>query len=87
MTQATPLITILVEDPASRDRELERAISLLRNEATGCGILVTRVEFTTFTVAICPDVAYGLTQEADLLRQKPAGRLPKIRQAYPHQLS
>jgi hypothetical protein len=60
-------MTISVEDRASRDRQLEQAISLLRREATHCGILVTRVEFTTFTVAISPAVAFGLTQEADLL--------------------
>lgn len=66
MPQATPLI-ISVKDPASRDRELEKATALLRNSATDCGILVTRVKFTTFTVALCPDVAFGMTNEADLL--------------------
>ncbi|WP_028272369.1 hypothetical protein [Arthrobacter sp. UNC362MFTsu5.1] len=67
MSNETSEITISVEDRASRDRQLEQAISLLRREATDCGILVTRVDFATFTVAISPGVAFGLTQEADLL--------------------
>jgi hypothetical protein len=67
MSKGTSVITISVEDRASRDRQLEQAISLLRKEATDCGILVTRIGFTTFTVAISADVAFGLTQEVDLL--------------------
>jgi hypothetical protein len=67
MSKGKSVITISVEDCASRDRQLEQAISLLRKEATDCGILVTRVEFTTFTVAISPGVAFGLIKEADLL--------------------
>lgn len=35
--------------------------------ATSCGILVTRVDFTTFTIALSPQIAYGLTREIDLL--------------------
>jgi hypothetical protein len=67
MSKETSVITISVEDRASRDRQLEQAISLLRKEATDCGILVTRVEFTTFTVTFSPSVAFGVTHEADLL--------------------
>lgn len=67
MSIATSTITIEVEDRASRDSQLEQATSLLREKASGCGILVTRVDFTTFTVAISPNVAFGLTQESDLL--------------------
>ena len=66
MSKETSVITISVDDRASRDRQLEQAISLLREEAIGCGILVTRVKFTTFTVAISPGVAFGLTQEGRL---------------------
>jgi hypothetical protein len=67
MSKGTSVITISVEDRAPRDRQLEQAISLLRKEATDCGTLVTRFEFTTFTVTFRPSVAFGLTQEADLL--------------------
>lgn len=42
----TSVITVRVEDPASRDRQLEQATSLLREKAIDCGILVTRVDFT-----------------------------------------
>jgi hypothetical protein len=61
------MITIKAEDRFSRDQQLEQATSLLREEATGCGILITRVDFTTFTVALSPNIAFGLTQEVDLL--------------------
>jgi hypothetical protein len=67
MSTTTPKITIKVEDPASRDRQLEQTCTLLRREATDCGILVTRVHHTTFEVALSPDVPFGLTREIDLL--------------------
>ena len=67
MLTATSTITINVKDSASRDRQLEQATSLLRGKATSCGILVTRVDFTTFTIALSPQIAYGLTREIDLL--------------------
>jgi hypothetical protein len=55
------------KDPAARDRQLEEAISLLREKALGHGILVTRVDYTTFSIALSPEVAYGQTREVDLL--------------------
>jgi len=64
---AAPGITISVEDPASRDRQLEQICARLTKEATGCGILVTRVNHVTFEVALSPDVPYGFTYELDLL--------------------
>lgn len=67
MSTATSTITVKVGDPASRDRQLERAISQLRQQATGCGILVTRVNFTTFAVTLSPDIPFGLTREIDLV--------------------
>ena len=67
MSTATSRITVRVEDPASRDQQLEGATSLLREKAVGYGILVTRVDHTTFTVALSPEVAYGQTREVDLL--------------------
>lgn len=47
--------------------QLEQTCDLLRKEATGCGILVTRIDRRTFEVALSPDVAFGLTCELDLL--------------------
>lgn len=67
MPTATSPITLKVEDPSARDRQLEQAISLLREKAVGYGILVTRVDYTTFSIALSPEVAYGETREVDLL--------------------
>lgn len=67
MHTTTPTITIKVEDPASRDQQLERTCAMLVREATSCGILVTRLDPTTFEVALSPNVAFGLTRELDLL--------------------
>jgi hypothetical protein len=67
MSTATSSITVKVEDPASKDRQLDKAIALLREQPIGCGILVTRVDFKTFTVALTPGIAFGLTQEIDRL--------------------
>lgn len=72
MANLTSTLTVKVQDPASRDRQLEQATSLLREKAIGlvCGILVTRVDFTTFTIALSPEIAFGTTWEIDLLRRK-----------------
>lgn len=67
MSTTTSRITVKVADPTSRDRQLEQTCALLRNEATDCGIIVTRVDHTTFEVALSPEVAFGLTREIDLL--------------------
>lgn len=67
MSTTTSRITVKVEDRASRDRQLEQTCALLRREATDCGILVTRVDHTTFEFALSPDVPFGLTREMDLL--------------------
>lgn len=67
MSTATSTITVMVKDPATRDRQLEQATSLLREKASGYGILVTRVDYTTFSIALSPEVAYGETREVDLL--------------------
>ncbi|MBT2547843.1 hypothetical protein [Arthrobacter sp. ISL-65] len=67
MSTATPTITIEAEGVTSRDRQLEQAIDLLRDKTTHCGILVTRLNFTTYTAALSFDVEYGLIQELDLL--------------------
>lgn len=67
MSNAGSTITVRVENPASRDRQLEQATSLLREKAVGYGILVTRVDYTIFTIALSPEVAHGQTRELDLL--------------------
>lgn len=67
MSIATSTITVHIEDPASRDGQLDETTSLLREKAVGSGILVTRVDYTTFTLALSPEVAYGQTREVDLL--------------------
>ena len=67
ISAATSTITVMVEDPAARDRQLEQATSLLRETAERCGILVIRVDYTTFLIALSPEVAYGQTREVDLL--------------------
>lgn len=67
MVTAMHVITLNVADRVSRDEQLEQAISLLRKKATRCGILVTRVDFTTYTVTISPNTPFGVTTELDLL--------------------
>lgn len=67
MSTTTSMITVKVEDRVSRDRQLEQTCALLRREATDCGILVIRVDYATFEVALSPDVPFGLTREVDLL--------------------
>lgn len=78
MHTTTPRIIIKAVDPASRDQQLEQTCALLIREATSCGILVTRLEPTTFEVALSPDVAFGLTREVDLLwmRARPSVYTP-----------
>lgn len=67
MSKKIPPITVTIEDAMSRDLELERAASKLRESSSDWGILVTRVDFTTFTVALSPDIPFGFTRELDLL--------------------
>lgn len=67
MPPTTSRIAVKVEDPESRDQQLEQTCALLRKEATDCGIVVTRFDPTTFEVALSPDVPFGLTRELDLL--------------------
>ena len=63
---ATPRI-ISATDAASRDAQLERTCARLTREATGCGILVTRINHTTYEIGLNPDVPYGFTYELDLI--------------------
>lgn len=66
MSTTTPTIVVRVKDRAFPDRQLDMATALLRKKATCCGILVTRVNFTTFTVTASPDTKFGITREIDL---------------------
>jgi hypothetical protein len=65
MPNATSTITFTATHPASRDRQLEQATSLLREKAIDRGIVVTRVDHRTFIIALSPEVAYGETREVD----------------------
>lgn len=67
MPIATSSITVTADHPASRDRQLEQATSLLREKAIDPGIVVTRVDHRTFTIALSPEVAYGQTRKVDLM--------------------
>ncbi|MGO4236912.1 hypothetical protein [Pseudarthrobacter sp. YAF2] len=67
MSAETSPIVVKVEDAASVNRELEHASAVLREKATSSGLLVTRVDFTTYTVALSPDIPFGFTRELDLL--------------------
>ena len=67
MSSDASTITVKVEDPASRDRQLEQATSLLHEKAIGYGLLVTRIDYTTFTIAFSHEVAHGQTREVDFL--------------------
>jgi hypothetical protein len=61
---------IFITDPTSRDAELNTAVKMAAEIAgeQRCGILITRHDFTKFTVALSPNVPFGLTQEHDLTK-------------------
>ncbi|WP_284976759.1 hypothetical protein [Arthrobacter sp. efr-133-TYG-104] len=67
MPTATSTITVTATHPAQRDRQLDQAAALLREKAIDRGIVVTRVDRRTFTIALSPEVAYGETREVDLM--------------------
>lgn len=61
---------IVVSDTAQRDNELNIAVQIAKECAAQDGrrgILVTRHAFSRFTVALSPEVAFGLIQEHDLM--------------------
>lgn len=60
-------IIIQVQDRASRDGQLELVTRLLSEQATDCGILITRHSFRSYTATLSATVEYGLIQELDLL--------------------
>lgn len=62
---------IVITDPTSRDTELNMAVKMAAELATRekrCGILVTRHDFSKFTVALSPDVPFGLIHEQSLAK-------------------
>lgn len=61
-------ITVIAQDRASRDQQLDEATRLLHEKQPRCGLLVTRHTFTTFTVALHPEIRHGTIQEKDLVR-------------------
>lgn len=60
-------IIIQAHDRESRDLQLEQATRLLSEQATDCGILITRHSFKSFTAVLSAGVEYGLIQELDLV--------------------
>ena len=61
-------ITVIAQDRASRDQQLDEATRLLYEKRPQSGLLVTRHTFTTFTVALHPEIGHGTIQEKDLAR-------------------
>ncbi|UVJ38632.1 hypothetical protein [Arthrobacter sp. CJ23] len=60
---------IIVTNPTQRDIELNMAVQMAAEcaaEDKRQGILVTRHDFSRFTVALTPDVPFGLIRERDL---------------------
>jgi hypothetical protein len=62
------IAAIVAEDVSHRDIELDLAVEVAAEVASyrRCGILITRHDFSTFTVAVTPDVPFGLIHELDL---------------------
>lgn len=60
-------ITVVARDRVTRDRQLDEATRLLHEKQPRCGVLVTRHTFTTFTVALHPEIGHGMIQEKDLV--------------------
>ncbi|TQJ66322.1 hypothetical protein FBY31_0329 [Arthrobacter sp. SLBN-100] len=61
-----------ITDPSSRAAELNKAVKMAAEIAgeQRCGILITLHDFTKFTVALSPDVPFGLIQEHDLAKRE-----------------
>ena len=62
---------IVITDPTSRDAQLNSAVKVaaeIAGQDQHCGILITRHDFRKFTVALSPDVPFGLIQEHDLAK-------------------
>jgi hypothetical protein len=63
------VIDIIVANTAQRDAELNRAVQIAAECASQekrRGIVVTRHNFSRFTVKLTPEVPFGLIQENDL---------------------
>ena len=59
-------IPVIVTDPANIERQLNNAVDILKSKAqqeSRRGILVTRLNHDSFTVALSDDVPFGLTRE------------------------
>lgn len=65
---------IIVTDAGHLDTELNKAVKAAVEFAAQekrHGILVTRHEFSRFTVALTPDVPFGLIHEHDVATPRP----------------
>lgn len=61
------ILVVQALDRASRDCQIEQAIKLLKEEATDCGIVITRHSFRTYSARLSADVEFGFIQEVDLM--------------------
>lgn len=58
----------VVTTPEERDTELARALTAAKNQAAATGklgVLVTRHDFSRFSVSLSPTVPYGVIHERD----------------------
>jgi hypothetical protein len=67
METATDLIiAVTVTDRAGLDRQLDEAVTVAKAKAMEekrHGILITRLDYSSFTVALSESVPFGLTRE------------------------
>lgn len=60
---------LVVQDPADKEVQLTLAVGAAIHAAKvdkACGVLLTRHDYASFTVALSPKVPYGQTYELDL---------------------
>jgi hypothetical protein len=64
-THSDILLEVTAKDLASLEKDLNEAEEIARASAmnNGCGIWVTQHGFTSYTVAVSPEVPVGLTRE------------------------
>lgn len=61
-----------VKDRAELEEKLDAAVAAAHGNAMAdgtCGVLVTRHDFARFSVALSPDVPFGIVQENDQARR------------------
>lgn len=72
-THSDILLEVTADDPASLEMDLNTAVEIARASAMHHrhGIQVTQQGFTSYTVAVSPEVPYGLTRERRNWPEKP----------------